>query len=141
MESDGGTATIIGGGINLFFVGELPAPVGFMLAVKLSGPPQDWEGQFRLGFKILDTTATAIREEEFEIGGQFGPELFPGPWERGGILATAHQFEVSEAGPYSLEILIDDEPKHSVPFFVHLGPPPTAPPSVPLPPDANDEEP
>jgi uncharacterized protein DUF6941 len=120
LESEGGTATIVGAGIDTFFVPDLPATVGFMLAMKLVAPDEDWQREFRLVFKILGPTATVVREESVTLGAHPGTQLFE-TWERGGIIPSAHQFEVAGPGAYSLEILINDEPKHSVPFFVHHG--------------------
>jgi len=96
-ELEGGTATIVGAGVDVFFVADLPAIIGMMVVMKLSGSAEEWEAQFTLGFQILDPSAPVVREESIEIGAQLGTQLFP-TWERGGIIPTAHEFEVAEPG-------------------------------------------
>src|SRR5262249_16720470 len=102
-ESDGQSATIVGAGIDLFMPPSLPTPLGVMAILKLVGSEEEWSERRRLGFKVLGPDAGVVREETVQVGVTLGPQLFP-TYERGAIIVTAHQFEATEAGAYSVEI-------------------------------------
>lgn len=101
--------------------------IGMMVVVKFVGSREEWETERELGFTILGPDAEVVKDEEtIKMKALLGQPLFE-VYERGGIVVTAHQFEVQSSGAYSLEIAVDGDNKKSVPFYIHEGPPPPAP--------------
>jgi hypothetical protein len=120
-EADGGIATIVGAGIDTYFVQEFPAELTLVVAVRLAGADEEMVEEHDMSFRVHDPDM----EITDGIRGEFRAERNPlaqAGWEAGLLFVTAHQIAAPSPGAYGLEILIDDESKHTVHFFVREPP-------------------
>jgi hypothetical protein len=125
-ESVGGTATIVGAGIDTYYPPEVPAPIQVVLAFNLRGQQNEMEGDHELTIRILDAEMQQIGEEgTFGWHGEPNPLIAEG-WEAGALFAPiVSQFVAEEEGTYSIEVLVDGDHMKLVPFRVVPGGPPT----------------
>jgi hypothetical protein len=130
VEVNGNLATIVGAGIDIFWVPQLPAAVAAMLAVRLTGTADEFgsEVKHQMASRVLGPSGEPIGQEiqgEFEVGGEHVREN----WLNGVMLAGGFQFMAEEAGTYTVEQRFD-KASASIPVHVVHGPPGTPPPDA-----------
>ena len=129
VEVHDNLATIVGAGIDTFWMPELPALVQVMLAVRLLGMVDEFDPEVKhtLKSQIRDPLGNVLTETSggMAIGGQSArPE-----WLAGITLPLLVVFDVADEGTYTIEFSVDDASK-SLPIHVVEGLPPGAPTST-----------
>jgi hypothetical protein len=125
VEVHDNLGTIIGAGIDTFWIPEVPAQIQFALAVRLLAMAEELspDEQHTAANRIFDPRGERMSEVsgEFSVGGESArPE-----WLTGIMVATVVQFEVTEEGTYTVEHVVD-EASTSLPIHIVHGPPPSA---------------
>jgi hypothetical protein len=114
-------ATIIGGGIDTFWMPNIPAPLQVMLAVRLAALADELDGtEHKIVNRILDPHGDLI--DESEIGLAISGEAARPEWLVGVPIPLLVQFEVAEEGTYTVELSVDDA-SASLPLHVVYGVP------------------
>jgi hypothetical protein len=114
-----GTATILGGGTDTFWVAELPAEIAIFLAMRVAGTEDEWRDETHsLSIKLVRPDLA----EEVTLSGdlrieQFSPLKQPG-WEAGMLIPALQRWIAREYGLYTLEVFIDDRRQKSVPISI-----------------------
>jgi hypothetical protein len=124
VEVHDNLGTIIGAGIDTFWVPALPAALELVLAVRLLAMAEE------LSPEVPHVSVNRVRdprgETMSEVGGEFrmgGSEGAQEEWLNGIMVTTIVAFEVTEEGTYTIEHEVDGTTK-SLPIHVVLGPPP-----------------
>lgn len=115
--------TMVGAGIDTFWLRELPGPVQVMLAVRLLAMDEELgsDQQHVLVNRVRDPRGDTIGEArmEFAVEAQSArPE-----WLAGMLLTHVVRFEATEEGTYTVEYAVDAAEK-SLPIHVVHGLPP-----------------
>lgn len=125
VEVHDNLATIVGGGIDHFWVPQEPRAIGVMFALRLTamadelGPDQPHQ----MSERIRDPSGNVIHEIAGELGAVAqGDPLHP-EWLQGLSLAVGAQFEVPVEGTYTVTHRFDTS-EHSLPLHVHHTSPP-----------------
>jgi hypothetical protein len=124
VEINGGLATIVGGGVDGYTVGELPSPLLMTFAMRLLGlPSQDGQpSQVRAAIKILDPMMESTGNDlavEFPVTPN---PSHPAGWEMSVIIPVQMRFEATIAGTYTAHIVVDDDDPHTIAFRVDVPP-------------------
>jgi hypothetical protein len=115
--------TIVGAGIDTFWVQELPSPIQVVLAVRLLAMAEE------LGPDQKHTATSRVRDPQgepvSEVSGEFAIEVEAArpEWLAGFIVPGVVQFEATEEGTYMIEQEIDDA-SDSLPIHIVRGRPP-----------------
>jgi len=118
VEVHDNLATIIGGGIDNFWLPNEPRIVQAMFALRLTAMPEELAGQpHRLVNEIRSPSDEVINRAEAELGAQVDEVLNP-EWLQGLTLAGGVQFQANEPGTYTVTHRVDDS-EHSLPFHIH----------------------
>ena len=123
VEVHDNLGTIIGAGIDTFWVPQLPAPIQVVLAVRLLAMAEELDPD------QPHTATNRVRDPRGEVVSEVGGELKVGgesaqpEWLSGIMLVSVVQFEASEEGAYTIEHVID-EASASLPIHIVHGPPP-----------------
>lgn len=125
IEVHDNLGTIIGAGIDTYWVKDLPAPIQAMLAIRLVGPPDELtaDQEHTASSRVKNPDGEVISE----VTGSFQIELHsakPG-WLAGMIVPAVVQFEAAEEGTYTVEQTVDSA-SYSVPLHIVHGAPPGA---------------
>jgi hypothetical protein len=124
VEVHDNLGTIVGAGIDTFWLPDLPAPLQVAIAVRLQGLPDE------LTPDVMHPLRQIIRgpdgETVSEMSGEaaFGAqqEIARPDWLQGVLLPVVVGFEVEAEGTYTFEFMIDDS-SASVPLHVVHGVP------------------
>lgn len=117
--------TIVGAGIDTFWVEELPAQIQVGLAVRLLAMHDE------IGPGMKHSIANRVRDPQGDVIGEGSGELevtgesARPEWLAGIMLPTAVAFEAAAEGTYTLEFNID-EASNSLPIHVVHGRPDSA---------------
>lgn len=124
VEVHDNLGTLVGAGIDTFWLPELPAAVQVVMAIRLLGLPEE------LATDVQHRGRNLVRgpdgETVSDISGEFtiaGGEHARPDWLQGIILPLVIQFQATEAGTYTFEHMVDDS-SASVPLHVVQGLPP-----------------
>lgn len=123
LEVHDGLGTLVGAGIDTYWIPELPTAVQVLLAIRLLGTADELDPDEE------HTTTNRVRNPQGEViselGGPFSVGVeSPNPdWLTGFIVPLAMQFEVTEEGAYQIEIEVD-QASTSLPIHVIHGLPP-----------------
>lgn len=127
VEINNSLGTIIGAGIDIFWVPRLPAAIRGMLALRVTGTADDFgeEVTHELASRILGPTGDPLGKE---IKGEFqaGAEHVQEDWLNAVWIPSGFQFTAPGAGTYTLEISVD-KATASLPLHVIHGPPGSRP--------------
>ena len=125
VEIHDNLASIMGAGIDTFWVPDLPATVQVAFAIRLTGLPEELDGEIEHtsrnvvrgpgGDTLSDVNAT------FRVGG--GPPGLRPDWLQGIMLGTHLSFLAPSAGTYTFEHIVDGSSRQAPLHVVH-GPPP-----------------
>lgn len=114
------TATIIGAGIDSFWLEEVPADVGLFLMVRIAGPPDEFEDEHKVAIHLV----TPEREEHEVLQAGFrappgtrNPLAVPGS-ESGMLLPAGIAFRAEDYGFHTLEVYLDDQRLRSIPISI-----------------------
>jgi hypothetical protein len=110
-----GTATILGGGTDTFWVVELPVDIVLFLAIRVVDPEDEWrDEQHTFSIKLVRPD----RAEEVMLSGPLHTEELPAlrqpGWETGMLIPALQRWHAEEFGLYTLELYIDDRRHKSV---------------------------
>lgn len=123
-------ATIVGAGIDTFWLPALPAPVQVGVVVRLLatgdelGP--DHDHTVRNVMRGPDGGTLSDLEETFQAGSVDEAAGARAEWLNGIVLVTIVMFEAAESGTYTFEHIVDNSSK-SVPLHVVHGLPGSPP--------------
>jgi hypothetical protein len=122
VEVHDNLGSIIGAGIDTFWLPELPSPLQLMLAVRLTATAEELAPGIQHVLRTVVTDANA--EPVFEAGLEFeaNTENTQAEWLNSLVMPSVVQFEVVEAGTYQLEQSVDGNSK-SIPLHVIVGAP------------------
>jgi hypothetical protein len=114
-----GTATLVGAGLDSVWVQEVPADVGVFLMMRIAGAAYEFGETHTLAVKLIDPE----RDEQEVLTATFGPieEMPPQhhPALDPGILVPAGiGWRAEHLGLYTLDVLVDDRPRRSIPILV-----------------------
>jgi hypothetical protein len=122
VEVHDNLGSMIGAGIDTFWIPELPSPLQVMLAVRLTATGEELSAgiQHLLRTVVTDRHGAVV----FEAGMEFeaNMESAQSEWLNSLVLPSVVQFEVEEAGTYQLEQQVD-ESSQSIPLHVVEGAP------------------
>jgi hypothetical protein len=126
VEVHDNLGTIIGAGIDTFWLPNLPAQLRVLLAIRLLAMTEELDPAIQHPIRnvIRDPNGELVTEQSgtFAIGAQSArPE-----WLAGIIVPTAVVFQVNDEGTYTIEFGIDDA-SESLPIHVVHGLPPGMP--------------
>ena len=123
VEVHDNLGTIVGAGIDTFWVPELPAPIQVLLAVRLLGELDEFsnENQHSIVNYVKDPRGDVIDQGK----GGFAAELQSGrsDWLAGIMLPMGVRFQAKEEGSYTIEFVVDDGATASLPIHVAIGTP------------------
>lgn len=128
MEVHDNLGTIVGAGIDTYWMPSLPAPVQVALAVRLLAMAEELEGDqpHQVSTTIRDPRGEPISETSGEMS--VAAVAARPDWLTGLMIPAVIQFEAAEEGTYTIEIGVDDASK-SIPIHIVEGlPPGVAPP-------------
>jgi uncharacterized protein DUF6941 len=122
VEVHDNLGSIIGAGIDTFWLPELPSPLQLMLAVRLTATAEELAPGIQHVLRTVVTDANV--EPVFEAGLEFeaNTENTQAEWLNSLVVPSVVQFEVVEAGTYQLEQSVDGNSK-SIPLHVIVGTP------------------
>lgn len=122
VEVHDNLGTIVGAGIDTFWVQELPAQIQVMLALRITGMAEELDPSVShaLTNRILDPSGEVIAE----VGGELalGGESARPEWLVGIMLPMVVGFEAPDEGTYTVEVSVDGDSR-SLPLHVILGTP------------------
>jgi hypothetical protein len=122
VEVHDNLGTMVGAGIDTFWIPEAPAPLQVMLAVRLTATQEELSPgiQHELRAVVTDSGGEVV----FEAGMEFeaNTESPQSEWLNTLVLPSVVQFEVVEAGTFQLEQSVDADSK-SIPLHVMVGVP------------------
>ena len=124
VEIHDNLGSIMGAGIDTFWVPDLPGTIAVAFAIRLTGLPEELDSEIEHtsrnvvrapnGQTIQDVTAT------FTVGG--GPPGLRQDWLQGIMLGTHLTFSAETEGTYTFEHIVDSSSR-SAPLHVVHGPP------------------
>jgi Family of unknown function (DUF6941) len=123
VEVHNNLGTIVGAGVDTFWVRELPATVQVVLAIRLLAMADE------IGEDVKHSATNRVRNPNgdlvSEVGGEFtvAGENAHQDWLTGIMVTGVVQLEVTEAGTYTLEAEVDGSTE-SLPIHIVHGPPP-----------------
>jgi hypothetical protein len=127
-ESNGVVATLVGAGVDLLRVAELPGAVGSMVAVRLAGAPDELgPGQTHLltvrildpsGDPVSDPAGNVVPALETEFSSDEPVEQAVPGWLVSPLFAFGVQSWAAEEGTYTITIAVDGGEPHRSPVHV-----------------------
>jgi hypothetical protein len=121
LEVHDNLGTIVGAGIDTYWVPELPAPMQVVLAVRVLAMSEELNNEKHTATnRVRDPNGNIISEVtgEFGVSGEGNPD-----WLTGILLPSVLQFEASDEGTYTIEHVIDQSDAQ-VPIHIVHGLPP-----------------
>ena len=117
-----GLLNILGGGVNRLWRAELPAPLNLSMALMVDLHPQEVGGPHDLQVAVQDDDGRRIIELQGNFQAGQNPDAVIGEHALVPFGIDLRPGQVEGYGGYSVEIMIDGEHRHSLPFWV-LPPP------------------
>jgi hypothetical protein len=115
--------TIVGAGIDTWWVPAFPTVIQVALAVRLLAMADELGEDHRHTIRnIISRPSGEVLSDLSSSFAAAGPEVRT-DWLNGLMLVTVIQFEAESAGTYTFEHVVDESRK-SIPLHVALGPPP-----------------
>jgi hypothetical protein len=123
VEVTGGTATIVGAGVDTYWVDDFPAHIEVLLAVRIVGLPDELRQQTDLLVRMLDPDMSELGRLEGSFTGEPGPGHYEG-WEIQAIEPLAVRFEALVQGAYTVDLQLGGKGR-TVTVMIAQGPPPS----------------
>ena len=122
VEVHDNLGTIVGAGIDTYWVAQLPAQLQVVVAVRLLATAEELEenAPHPVANRIRDARGDVVSEVAGEVSFQ-GSSARP-EWLAGIVLGTVVQFEATEEGTYTLEHVVDDS-SEQLPIHIVVGVP------------------
>jgi hypothetical protein len=124
VEVHDNLGTIVGAGIDTYWVRELPTTIQVVLAIRLLAMADE------LGEAVQHTAVNRVRDPRGEVVSEVGGEFAMGggdaarpDWLTGIMVNSLVQLEVTEEGTYTIEHEVDGSVE-SLPIHIVHGPPP-----------------
>jgi hypothetical protein len=123
VEVHDNLATIVGAGIDTYWVYEGPGPLQVVLAVRAVATPEELEAgdEHTITNLIRDPSGGQIGEMSGQL--KIQAEAQRPEWLVGLTLPMIVQFDALQEGTYTIEVGIDGA-SHALPIHVVHGPPP-----------------
>lgn len=127
VEVHDNLGTLIGAGIDTFWVQSLPAPIAVAMALRLTAMADE------LGPDHPHSIRNLIRDPDggtlSDVTGEFMAEASGARtnWLNGIMLSSLITFEAVEEGAYAFELTVDGASTSAVPLHIVHGAPPAAP--------------
>ena len=122
VEVHDNLGSMIGAGIDTFWVPDLPAGLQVLCAVRLTATAEELTAGITHQMRnvVTDPSGNVVSD----VGGEFeiGTENPRREWLNGIVLPSAAQFEATVSGTYQLEHIVDADSK-SIPLHVVEGQP------------------
>lgn len=131
VEVHDNLGTIIGAGVDTYWVRDLPTTIQVVLAIRVLGMADE------LTEEVAHSSANRVRDPSgeivSEISGDFriGAEVVREDWLTGFIVSSVVQFEVTQEGTYTIDTDVDGSSQSLPIHVVHGTPPGTEWPEVP----------
>ncbi|MDQ3647488.1 MAG: hypothetical protein M3433_02685 [Actinomycetota bacterium] len=132
VEVHDNLATIVGAGIDTFWVPQDPRVVGLMFAIRVTALADELgeDQQHPIAERIRDPNGAVIQEIEGQFAAGLAGEVANPDWLQGIAVPAGAQFEAAVEGTYTVTHKFDDS-EHSSPLHVvHGFPPGAAPPAA-----------
>lgn len=130
LEVHDNLATIVGGGIDNFWLPVQPRIVQVMFAIRLTAMHEELTGgTHRIVNEIKGPDGQVMHHVEGELGTQATGDVLNPDWLQGMVIPAGAQFQADQEGTYTVVHRLDGS-EHSLPLHVHH----SAPPGVQLPP-------
>lgn len=125
VEVHDNLATIVGAGIDTYWVPTLPVPIQVPVAVRIEALPEELAPDVQHTVRnILTGPDGSVLSDLTDTGAFGGGQVVERPdYLQGVALATVVQFEAEQEGTYQFEHMVDDS-SASAPIHVVQGPPP-----------------
>jgi hypothetical protein len=122
VEVHDNLGTMVGAGIDTFWVPELPAPIQVMLAVRITATAEELSPgiQHVLRTLVTDGQGEVVFEASLEF--EADADTAQTEWLNSMVMPTVVQFEAAEGGTYQLEQSVDGN-SQSIPLHVVEGTP------------------
>ncbi len=123
VEVHDNLGTIVGAGIDTFWVQELPSRIQLMLAIRLLGLAEELNPDINHSVtnRIRDPLGAVVGEATGEMA--IGSESARPEWLTGITLPFVVVFDATQEGTYTIEFSVDDASK-ALPIHVVHGTPP-----------------
>jgi hypothetical protein len=120
VEEHDNLGTIIGAGIDTYWVPKLPTTIQVVLAVRIVAMAEEFGEEHAAMNRVRDTRGELLSEVPgtLTLSGEGNPD-----WLTGIILPTVVELEATDEGVYTIEHEIDGSAK-ALPINIVLGPPP-----------------
>jgi hypothetical protein len=117
--------TLIGAGIDTFWVPGLPANIQIAMAIRLSGLPEELRPEIEhTGRNIIrKPDGSTLSEDGGTLNVGLAQALARPDWLQGVMMQTVISFEAAEEGTYTFEHIVDSS-SFSIPLHVVQGAPP-----------------
>jgi hypothetical protein len=125
VEVHDNLATIVGGGIDTFWMPNEPRVVAVMFAIRVTAMADELlpGNPHTMAERIRDPNGEVIHEIEGELGAVVQGEVLNPEWLQGIAIPAGAQFPADVEGTYTVTHVIDQS-EHSVPLHVVHGFPP-----------------
>ncbi len=122
VEVHDNLGSMIGAGIDTFWIPDLPAPLQVMLAVRLTATAEELTPgiQHILRTLVTDPAGEVVFEAQMEF--EADADTAQSEWLNSMVMPTVVQFEAAGAGTYQLEQSVDGN-SQSIPLHVIEGAP------------------
>jgi hypothetical protein len=124
VEANNNLATLVGAGIDTWWIPEIPAALGVMVAVRAVGPPDEVAGAM-INFHS-HVEAPDGRRCGDELDSELGPIQAPDArqdWALGVMFGFGIRWQVDQEGTYTVHLRVDHH-EHPLPMHVIHGTPP-----------------
>lgn len=120
IEVHDNLGTIVGAGIDTYWVPTLPTTIQVVLAVRLTAMAEEFGEKHTATNRVRDPHGEELSEVsgDIELSGEGNPD-----WLTGIILPTVVELEAAEEGTYTIEHEIDGSSR-ALPIHIIHGPPP-----------------
>src|ERR1700712_3013078 len=122
VEVHDNLGSMIGAGIDTFWVPELPAPIQVMLAVRLTATAEELTVGVPHNLRTVVTDGQGEVVFEAEVEFEADADAAQTEWLNSMVMPSVVQFEATEAGTFQLEQSVDGH-SQSIPLHVIEGAP------------------
>lgn len=127
IEIHDNLGTLIGAGLDTFWVPEFPVQIQIAVAIRLSGLPEELQPDVRHAVRniIRGPDGSTVSEIGGEMGLGVAQSVERPDWLQGVMMHTIIGFEATVEGTYTFEHVVDQS-SQSVPLHLVHGAPPGA---------------
>jgi hypothetical protein len=125
VEVHDNLGTLVGAGIDTYWVAELPTPIQVVLAVRLTATAEELtaSAEHEVRNVVKDPRGEVIGDEGGPFSAGADEEQVRTDWLNGLMLVSVVVLEAAEQGTYTIEHRVDQN-SYPVPIHIVHGPPP-----------------